>query len=249
MYPKVSHHPHHVLILGCGRSGTSIFGELFDHIEGYTYHSEPPYESLTNYEWSSPQAIKVPRVSVSIKPDPGLSFPLADILQLIPEPRTFFWQVRHPLDTICSLKVGIAQNWGHHPRPDDWESWLDKPLILQCAHHWNYINTVGYDRVADLVRVCRFEDMLTDPLNFAASISSQVQVEVNSGRPAFRSWADRVQNRYNDKFIEAQTSRAYSRRDHKVRVGRWKENMTAEEVHMVLPLVRKTALAFGYELP
>ncbi|MEM6630277.1 MAG: hypothetical protein AAF694_11435, partial [Bacteroidota bacterium] len=54
---------HHVLILGCGRSGTSIFGELFDHLSGYTYHSEPPYESLAAFDWTTPQAIKVPRVS------------------------------------------------------------------------------------------------------------------------------------------------------------------------------------------
>ena len=33
--------PANVAILGCGRSGTSIFGELFEAIPGYTYYSEP----------------------------------------------------------------------------------------------------------------------------------------------------------------------------------------------------------------
>ncbi|MEM6633047.1 MAG: hypothetical protein AAF694_25475, partial [Bacteroidota bacterium] len=233
----------------CGRSGTSIFGELFDHLSGYTYHSEPPYESLAAFDWTTPQAIKVPRVSVEKRPDPGLPFPLEDLLKRIPEPRTFFWQVRHPLDTICSLKVGIAQNWGHHPRPEDWEAWQEKPLLQRCAHHWNYINTVGYHQVAHLVNICRFEDMLTDPLSFAIDICSQVEVDQVAKRIPFGTWADRVQDTNNEKFIEAQTSRAYSRPDHRVKIGRWKENLHKHEVEEVLPLVRGTAQMFGYALP
>ena len=37
---------HHVLILGCGRSGTSIFGELLEHLAPYTYYSEPAFADL-----------------------------------------------------------------------------------------------------------------------------------------------------------------------------------------------------------
>ena len=241
--------PHHVLILGCGRSGTSIFGELFDQLNSYTYHSEPPYESLPTFDWSTPQAIKVPRVSMEKKPDPGLSFPLADILNQIPESRSIFWQVRHPLDTICSLKVGISQNWGHHPRPEDWKAWMDKPLLLRCAHHWNYINSVGYSKVRDLVKISRFEEMLIDPLGFAQAICTEVGVDLAAEREQYRSWADRVQNTQNEKFVEAQTSRAYSRPDHKVRIERWKENMPPQEVETVVPLVRHTAQLFDYNLP
>jgi hypothetical protein len=29
------------VVLGCGRSGTSIFGELFEALPGFTYLSEP----------------------------------------------------------------------------------------------------------------------------------------------------------------------------------------------------------------
>ena len=108
---------HHVLILGCGRSGTSIFGEFFQHLSPYTYYSEPPYADLKKYDYSQSIAIKVPNVSDGFLPTEGLSFPLADLLETIPQPMSIFWQVRHPLDTICSLKVGIAKNWGHHPRP------------------------------------------------------------------------------------------------------------------------------------
>ena len=43
-------------------------------------------------------------------------------------------------------------------------------------------------------------------------------------------WIRRVQNANNEHFIEAMTSRSYSRNDHSVRVGRWRQNLSAEEV-------------------
>ena len=115
--------PPPVMVLGCGRSGTSIFGELFDHLSIYTYRSEPPFADVVDADFSSPLAFKVPRESEGFAPDTGLSFPLARLRSAAPRMR-FFWIVRHPLDAICSLKVGIGKNWGHHPRPPDWEEWL-----------------------------------------------------------------------------------------------------------------------------
>ena len=44
--------PAHVVILGCGRSGTSIFGELFEHLEPYTYASEPLYGAMWQADWT-----------------------------------------------------------------------------------------------------------------------------------------------------------------------------------------------------
>ena len=35
-----------VLILGCGRSGTSIFGELFESLPGFSYLSEPDLDAI-----------------------------------------------------------------------------------------------------------------------------------------------------------------------------------------------------------
>ena len=156
------------MILGCGRSGTSIFGELFEHIPVYTYRSEPPFEDVMAADYGRPQAFKVPRDSDRFgKPEPGLSFPLPAMRALRPDMR-FFWIVRHPLDAISSLRVGIAQNWGHHPRPPDWQDWLGRPLVEQCAHHWAFLNRAGYGQVKDVATVVKFEDMIADPAGFAA---------------------------------------------------------------------------------
>lgn len=239
--------PSHVIILGCGRSGTSIFGELFDHLSAYRYYSEPPFAEAMTLDYSQPVAMKVPRESEGFPPDAGLSFPLETLLETVPSLQ-FYWQVRHPLDTICSLRVGISRNWGHHPRPPDWQEWLSRPLLEQCAHHWNYINTAGYSQVAEYVTITRFEDMVKDSLAFARSISEQVGLDTQQHEQHLQQWAERVQNKNNDQFVEAETSRPYSTQDHSVKIARWKENLSPDEVVQVLPLIQDTAEKFGYNL-
>lgn len=239
----------HVLILGCGRSGTSIFGELFEHLSPYTYFSEPDFDDLSSIDFSVPVAIKVPRKSKIYPSDKGLSFSLEKLKEVIPGPLKIYWQLRHPLDTICSLKVGISNNWGHHPQPHDYENWLGEPLIKQCAYHWTYINQYGYYQVANIAQINRFEDMLADPLGFASKIAQEVGVDVEQNSSEIRAWAARVQNKNNKSFVEAKTSRAYSTQDHTVKVNRWKENLSEEDVNLIVPMIRKLADTFAYELP
>ena len=238
--------PHHVIILGCGRSGTSIFGELFEHLTPYRYYSEPPFADLLTYDHGSPVAVKVPKESTDFPPTPGLSFPLDKLLETVPAPRRLYWQVRHPLDTICSLRVGIAQGWDHHPRPPDWQAWLSRSLLERCAYHWSYLNSVGFASVADQATVTRFEDMITDPLSFAQRISQEVGLDVVHHHTSLVRWSQRVQNTNNGQFVEAKTSQAYSRDDHTVRVNRWKENLSQEEIEQITPLVEVTARRIGY---
>ena len=238
----------HVMILGCGRSGTSIFGELFEHLGPYAYWSEPKYGRLWQLDWSEPQAVKVPAEDPEFASTPGLSFPLEHLLENLPEPRRFYWQVRHPLDAICSLRPGIANNWGHHPKPPDWREWLDRPLLERCAHHWNYLNTAGYRAVREIARPTRFEDFIQDPRGFAEGICRDVGLAPEDHADALDAWANRVQNTNNEKFVEAKTSRNYSRPDHRTRIDRWKENLTREAVDRLTPMVADAARVFGYEL-
>ena len=243
---KVSAAPPPVMILGCGRSGTSIFGELFEHIPVYRYQSEPPFEDVMAADYSRPQAFKVPRDSDRFgAPQPGLSFPLGAMRAHRPDMQ-FFWIVRHPLDAISSLRIGIAQNWGHHPRPPDWQAWLDRPLVAQCAHHWAFLNTAGYGQVKDLAKVVKFEDMIADPAAFAAGVCHALGLDPADFAETLAAWSDRVQDSNNAKFVEAMTSRGYSRPDHSRRVGRWQENLSAEDVDLAWPIVEAAATPFGY---
>ncbi|MFY0686295.1 MAG: sulfotransferase domain-containing protein [Cyclobacteriaceae bacterium] len=237
----------HVLILGCGRSGTSIFGELFQAIELYDYHSEPDYTVIENLDWSTPQAIKVPRASDSIEPEAGLSINMNDILSRSNHQLHVFWIVRHPLDAIASLKIGISKNWGHHPRPLDWKQWLNQPLIEQCAHHWNYINEIGFKHIAGIAHIVKFEDMIENATSFALNVTNRLGLpKETTDNLSVQSWCSRVQNTNNEHFIEAITSRPYSTHDHQARIGRWKENLSDEEASVAWSMVQSTARTFGY---
>lgn len=236
------------MILGCGRSGTSIFGELFDGLDRYIYQSEPSFDAVLAADYGRPQAFKVPRESDLHHARPGLSFPLDRFLGAAPGAR-LFWIVRHPLDAVCSLRVGIAKQWGHHPRPPDWRDWLAQPLIAQCAHHWEFLNRAGYAQVEDRAELVRFEDMLANPAQFSQGICKTLGIDPCANAPHLASWSKRVQNSNNQDFIEARTSRAYSRPDHAVRIDRWRENLTHEEAAMIWHIAGQTAQAMGYSAP
>jgi len=243
----VTAHPP-VMILGCGRNGTSIFGELFEGLANYSYVSEPPFADVLATDFSEPWAFKVPHESAGFPALPGLSFPLEQMLIAAPAVR-FFWIVRHPLDAISSLRIGIAQNWGHHPRPPDWHDWLDRPLVEQCAHHWAFLNRAGFTQVAAVAEVVHFEAMIRDPLAFARSVCARIGVDGDAHDATLQRWAARVQDSNNAAFIEAKTSRGYSRNDHKVRLGRWRENLSEEEIDRIWPIVAAPAERFGYARP
>lgn len=239
----------HALILGCGRSGTSIFGELFESLPGFTYVSEPFLADLPTVASGELLAVKVPRQGTEDHPPAGLPVDPGELYRAMPKPLVVFWQVRHPLDAVCSLRVGISKGWGHHPRPPDWRDWLHRPLIEQCAHHWAVINEAGYDLVRDVAVVNRFEDMIRDPRSAAEVAVRALGIDPTTVSRELRSWSERVQDTNNEKFVEAMTSRRHSRPDHARRVDRWRENLTAAEVASIVPLVAHASGQFVYDLP
>ncbi len=237
--------PPPVMILGCGRSGTSIFGELFESLAEYNYRSEPPFVDVMNADYSVPLAFKVPRESDAFGADPGLSFPLVELQKHAPEMK-FFWIVRHPLDAICSLRIGISKEWGHHPRPPDWRDWFNRPLIERCAHHWAFLNSVGFAHVSKIADVVKFEDLILAPDAFAQNVCRTLGLGNPDQAATVHRWARRVQNTNNAEFIEAKTSRAYSCPDHSVRIGRWRDNLSTKDIDMVMPIVAEAGELFGY---
>jgi hypothetical protein len=236
-----------VLILGCGRSGTSIFGELFESLPPFVYLDEPLADP-SSLPPNRPTAVKVPRLGEGVVAPPGCALP-DDMLARFPvEPRVVFWQVRHPFDAVCSLRTGIAEGWDHHPRPPDWRDWQKRPLVERCAHHWATINSLGYQQVADVALVNRFEEMIDDPVSVGRSAAAAVGLDAEGVCDAVSTWAIRVRNENDDRFVEARTSRRHSRPDHVRRVGRWKENLTPRDCELIRPIVAGAALNFGYSL-
>ena len=200
---------------------------------------------MVGADFTRPLAFKVPRESDGYPAAPGLSFPLRPLLDAARDIK-IFWIVRHPLDAICSLRVGIGQNWNHHPRPPDWREWLDLRLLERCAHHWAFLNQAGFAQVEARAAVVRFEDMVRDPASFARAACALVGVNADRESAVMEKWAARVQNTDNAAFGEARTSRGHSRRDHEARIGRWRENLTKDEADRLWPMVSEAATRFGY---
>ena len=88
--------------------------------------------------------------------------------------------------------------------------------------------------------------MIAELLSFTRSICAAVGVDADLEESVVGQWAARVQNTNNESFVEAKTSRSYSRKDHAVRVARWRENLTEDEVDRVWPVVLRPAKRFGY---
>ncbi len=235
------------MVLGCGRSGTSIFGELFGAISTYAYRSEPSFDLVMASDFSTPQAFKVPRESLHHPAPPGLSFPLDAFLSVAPD-AAIFWIVRHPLDAIASLRVGIGRDWGHHPRPPDWRAWLARPLIERCAHHWSFLNGTGFSQTGGRAHVMRFEAMIADPELFATEACETAGIDPLAQRADISSWTRRVRDEY-DRNLEAATSRAYSENRTRRRLDRWREDLSAEDLDAALPIIAPVAASFGYVLP
>ena len=98
-------------------------------------------------------------------------------------------------------------------------------------------------------RAIRRSIPLRFPARFSARICEALAVDPAANAPHLAKWAKRVQNSNNKDFVEAQTSRSYSRPDHRVRVDRWRENLTDEEAAAIWDIVGETAQALGYPAP
>jgi hypothetical protein len=107
---------------------------------------------------------------------------------------------------------------------------------------------VGYQQVKDLVVINRFEDMILNPLDTAISMVKGASVDYENYFSQIQKWSFRVQDQNNKHFQEAACSKPYSRNDHIKKVGRWKQNLTREEVNEILPYISEGSELFGYDL-
>ena len=96
--------------------------------------------------------------------------------------------------------------------------------------------------------VVRFEDMIMRPDTFARDCCRALGLDPFRQEQPLEAWARRVQNTNNAQFVEAQTSRRYSRADHAVRVGRWRQNLSRDDVERAWPIIREPAKSFDYRL-
>ncbi|THD57497.1 MAG: hypothetical protein E8A12_13220 [Phenylobacterium sp.] len=108
------------------------------------------------------------------------------------------------------------------------------------------MNTVGFAQVKPHAAVVRFEELIADPMALSHEVCTAVGLDPTIVGTHLRRWADRVQDTNSEAFVEALTSQSYSRPDHERRVGRWRENLSPQEVTSIWPILDEAAGRFGY---
>lgn len=239
-----------VVIIGSGRSGTSIIGELFEHVPGFVYLFEPQvdeFESAFKCGICSRIAAKVPKCPPPLTP--GLACDFDRVLEIMGGESRFIWVVRNPLDAICSLKPGIEADWSHNPKPPNWGDLIGSPWFIRAAHHWNYINSVGFSSCA-----ARCDPMVVTYerfVRFTNQTVSSVLRHVNA--PELDGKSSAMIQRYIDSVSDSTLDSYHAKfqvhwfvPDHDKRIGRYRHNLTDKEIQECLTIVGDTAQRFGY---
>jgi len=233
-----------IVILGCGRSGTSILGELFEHLPSFNYFFEPYIiQIVANYFQNRKKriAVKVPKGGVFLTK--GLSCNMNLLKKNLKKNTKIIWIVRNPLDTICSLRPGIEKDWSHNPKPPNYKGLLDEPWHIKCSHHWKYINNVGFKsakKYGDPL-VVKYEDLLNNTSKTVSEILEFIDSDYTT--KDLQEYISLISNKTEGSY-QAKLQKKWYKDNHKKRIGRYKENMSEKEVDEALEIVRNTSKNF-----
>lgn len=240
----------HVVIFGCPRGGTSIMGEMFEHVAGFDYYFEPGMDWLSHAagRWAVKNPVDLGGGdwrTASARRTPGLPCNLVELREAFPA--RYIWIVRHPLDNALSLVPGLTQSWNHPPEPPNWRALMTEPVITRGLWLWRWFHGVGYRnlRVAGISPLLvRYEDLVHDPRAVVDRTLAFVQA---SELPSMQWYVNSVAD--DTSGYQAKCQERWVTHDHSRRVERWRTQMLPEDVARVWPVVADLAEAFGYRAP
>ena len=235
-----------IVILGCGRSGTSILGELFEYLPEFNYLFELFLDKIVENLNNKRVCIKVPKGGKTLTK--GLACDMNELLNILGKDIKIIWIVRNPLDTICSLKPGIEDNWSHNPKPPNYQKLLNQPWHIKCAYHWNYINSVGFKIASNYgpFLIVKYEDLITKPQRTISQILDFIKSKDH--KIDILPYIAKLQNKTSDSY-HAKYQTHWFRNDHRTRINRYKENMTEKEISETYGIIKETSSNFGYSKP
>ena len=168
-------------------------------------------------------------------------FHLAPIVQLCGDRCRYVGIVRHPLDTICSIKELVDKMGTYMPELHQYVRRHEAPYVA-FAHAWNDGNTALLQRIEqDPARwhLLRYEDLVESPerelnrLFDRLELQTDIEALLSSGFQASRTVGLGDWKTFSTASIEQS------------RVGR-RASLDSWTVATVAPIVRDTAQALGY---
>lgn len=260
--------PKPAFLMGCARSGTSILGEaLAEHPRiAYLFEAsaiwndlvpDRPDHRLTAAD-ASPEVARAiyraladaagaPRdVLLEKNPKHVIRIPFLDAL--FPHAK-FVHIIRDGRDTAASLMFrNRGPRWGHLEIPG-WRDLLaayPEKNHIRCAHQWREAVSIARADARSLdpgrYREVRYEDLIADPRGTIARLIEFLELEPD---PAVEAFLEKIQDETQGSYHARRQVRHYVD-DHSRRVGRYRENLTSEQIAEVEAVCGDLLVELGY---
>ncbi len=238
------------LILGCARSGTSILGEMIGAHPDVRYkheaHSiwnkagegENASHRLTKAHATEEITRKIRRkfsteqglAKLMVEKCPRSAVRVPFIRKVLPEAKLIHI-IRDGRDVTCSMLPGVGGDEWRHLKPANWQELMrDYKGAIRCAHAWKTVLEIAQEDLKDAPHLTvRYEELVDDPRAVAKKIMRYL--EVDESREVY-NFCEKIQNKTRDSY-QAGKQEKWFRDNHNVRVGRWKENLSAEDAEQV----------------
>lgn len=215
-------------------------GENESHRLTAQHASEPVKKQIR--EWFDNQA---QGGNLVVEKNPRNSLRVSYVKKIFPEAK-FIHIVRDGRDVACSLVPGCGGVEWRHLKPPSWqEYYLKFSGAIRCAHVWKQVveTTLGDLQNVPHLQI-RYEDLLASPQLIAKEIFNFLEIDLHAKTLEFCSnITNKTSSSYQAKFQDQ-----WYRNDHSIRVGRWNENLTKEEIKVINPLLKPLLTQLGYHI-
>jgi sulfotransferase family protein len=189
-------------------------------------------------------ARKVDAGSLLVEKNPRGSLRVPFLRALFSRPR-FVHIVRDGRDVACSLVRGCGGDEWRHLKPPSWQELQARYRgVRRTARVWLEVLEIA---LADLERTphltVRYEDLVTDPRRQAEAVLEFLALDP---APEVEQFCARIGDDAAAGY-EAARQTKWSQRDHNVRVGRWRVNLSPEDREDVQELLGPMLTRLGYE--
>ncbi|MCH7576022.1 MAG: sulfotransferase [Candidatus Marinimicrobia bacterium] len=252
-------------IVGVARSGSSILGELIAaHPQvDYLFEVHQIWEvggaginasHRLTAEHATPQVAKAiqtwfaerqtpDRLLLEKNPRNVLRIPY--LRAIFPEARIIHL-VRDGRDAACSMVPGCGGEKWLHLKPPSWNTFFSEYSgAVRCAHAWQEAAEIALADLASVFHLLlRYESLLTQPEKILGQFLDFLELESSAETSAFLS---RLQDDTVGSY-QAREQAFWFRDDHKVRMGRYKENLTMGELAEINSFLAPTLTKLGYPI-
>lgn len=251
------------LVFGCARSGTSILGELIAAHPQVNYvfeahalwdqagtganeshrltaaHATPELRERIR-RWFE-DALGTAAIVVEKNPRNALRVPF--LRAVLPEARLIH-VIRDGRDVACSMVPGCGGDEWNHLKPPSWSEFYRQARgPVRCAMAWKEVVEIALADLAGTPHLqIRYEDLVREPRATAATLMRFLGLDAP---PPVVDFCERIQNS-TAAVYRAQVQTRWSRDDHTLRIGRWRENLSVEEQRSIGELLAPLLARLGY---